>query len=333
MAGIGFDAGTFTLICSRRDADGNIKKKEGINAFIEIPLDNRYMFNLLKKANVAVIEWNDVAHVFGEDAVNMAYTLGLELKRPMKDGCLNPSEKDAIRVLNIAINSLIGSTDNEKETLYYSVPANAVNQETDADFHNKVLEDIFKKYKVDGHSLDAHPINEGLALVFAELAHKNYTGIGISWGAGMVNICYAIYSQPVFAVSLVHSGDWIDRQAAKACGETPTIINREKMKIDLLKPPKTLMERAIISQYRILIEKTVSNIKDIIVKSGTKVRTQEPLDIVLGGGTCSPPGFVEIFKETLESAKYPIPIGEIIKPEDNLYSVSRGCLIAAENSL
>ncbi|MEA1933427.1 MAG: hypothetical protein U9N60_03205 [Thermodesulfobacteriota bacterium] len=32
-------------------------------------------------------------------------------------------------------------------------------------------------------------INEGLATVMSELAHDNFTGIGISMGGGMCNVC------------------------------------------------------------------------------------------------------------------------------------------------
>jgi hypothetical protein len=229
------------------------------------------------------------------------------------------------------LHGLIGGVSHDKELLYFSVPANAINQETDADLHQKALESIFKKYNVNGKTIEARPINEGLALVYAELKKKNYTGIAISFGAGMVNLCYSVFAQPVFKMSLVNSGDWIDKQAAKACGETPVVINKEKTKIDLTKSPTSIVERAIHFQYRILIEKTMSSIKTALMEN--KVRTNEPLDIVIGGGTASPNGFEQLVQEVVKESKYPIPIGEIIKPEDHLYAVSRGALIAAENAM
>lgn len=330
--GLGFDVGTFNLICSKRGENGEIKSRKEVNAFLEIPLDNRFTFNMLKKAKIPLIERETVAYVVGEAAVNFAYTLQLELKRPMKDGCLNAGEKDAYRILGIMIHSLIGEVSHDKEILYYSVPANAVNQETDADYHQKILEDIFKKYKVNGKTIQPFPINEGLALVFAELAHKNYTGIGISLGAGQVNLCYSLFSQPIFCISSVNSGDWIDKMAAKATGETPTVINREKMKVDLLKSPTSMIERAIQSQYNILIEKTIQILKKGILDAGNKVRAQEPLDVVIAGGTASPNGFEQIFRDVIKQSDFPLPIGEITKPKDNLYAVARGCLEAAENA-
>jgi actin-like ATPase involved in cell morphogenesis len=273
-----------------------------------------------------------VAYVVGEAAVNMAYTLKqIALKRPMKDGCLNAQEQDAYKILSIMIHSLVGKVDNDKEVLYYCVPANAVNLETDADYHEKVVNSMFKAYNVDKKTLQAYPINEALALVYAELGQKQYTGIGISFGAGMVNFCYAIYASSVCEFSSVNCGDWIDQQAAKATNESVTVVNKAKTKIDLSKPPTSAIERAIQTQYRLMVEKTVANIKKAIVETDS-VKSENPVDIVIAGGSSAPNGFVELVREVIKEAKLPIEIGEIRRPDDHLYAVARGCLIAAEVS-
>lgn len=329
---IGFDVGTYHLAVCKRTPEGNFSYKKEVNAFLEIPLDNRFVFNMMKSAGVPLIERENVAYALGEAAVNMAYTMSqIELKRPMIHGCVNPREKDAFQIMSIMIHSLIGDVQKDGETLYYCVPANSINQDTDADYHQRILEAIFKAYKSEtGYRVNAQPINEALALVYAELGKKAFTGVGISAGAGMVNVCYAMYGNPAFSFSIVNSGDWIDRQAAKATGETVAFINVEKTKIDLLKPPTSLVERAIQTQYRLMIEHTVSGIKKGFADVSKTVRTDAPVDVVIAGGTSSPNGFVEMFREVMDQTKLPIKIGEIIKPDDPLYSVSRGCLIAAE---
>jgi hypothetical protein len=232
--------------------------------------------------------------------------------------------------------SLIGDTSEPDEKLYYSVPANAINQETDADYHSKILQAMFKAYESSkGYKVDAYPINEALALVYAELGSKAWTGIGISFGAGMVNLCYAIYGAPVFQFSLVNSGDWIDKMASKAIGEeTTTYVNKEKMHADLtLENPETLVQRAIKSQYEIMIQHTVQGIKRGIEEAGNKARSEQPVDIVVAGGTSMPKGFNVLFAKILEQAKIStLKVGSVIRPEDPLYSVARGCLIAAENA-
>lgn len=334
MACYGFDFGTYNLICCNRDEDGNFTHRREVNAFLKVPLEDRFVFNMMKNAGVPLIERDKVAYALGEAAVRMSYTMrDFELKRPMKDGCVNPEEKDAFEIMNIMAHSLIENIKHDKETIYYSIPANAVNQETDADYHQKVLQSIFDAYESEeGYKLNAHPINEGLALVYAELQDKKYTGLGISFGSGMVNLCFAMYGAPIFQFSIVNSGDWIDKQAAKATGESPTFINQEKTKIDLSANPKSLIERAIQTQYRIMVEKTVQKIKTGLESNDRKARSEEGIDVVIAGGTSMAKGFDVLIKDVINQANLPIKISSIIKPADPLYSVARGCLIAAENA-
>lgn len=332
---VGFDAGTYNLVAATRDEEGNFVYKREVNAFLSIPLDNDFVFNMMKKSGVPLLkrEEHGVAYALGQAAIDMAATMpGIELRRPMKDGCLNPKEKDAQNILYSMVNGLLyGSQDGA--TLYYSVPANAINEETDADYHSKVLEAIFKGAKrSNGNKLNpnASPINEALALVYAELAHKAYTGVGISFGAGMVNICYAMFGAPVFQFALVNSGDWIDKMAAKATGESPAFINKEKTKVDLESDEASLVQRAIKAQYEIMIQKTVTGIKKGFEEAGNKARSESGLNVVISGGTSSPPGFDKLFEKILREAGLPIEIDEVVRPKDPLYSVARGCLVAAE---
>jgi hypothetical protein len=333
--GLGFDPGTFNLVCARRGEDNNeIHYKKNINAFIQLNLadQNRAFLNVIK-GKVPIIERENYGYIFGQSAVDMALTLkNVELKRPMSDGCLNPTEKDAFKILQIMCHSLIGKLDKEKEVIYYCVPANAVNRNTNADLHRNVLADIFKSYKIDGKTLVPFHINEALALIYAEFAEKQFTGAGISFGGGMVNFCYAMYAAEVSSFSIVNAGDWIDQQAAMATGETPIFINKVKQKIDLSVAPADFIERAIQAQYRLMIENTVANIKKALLSTEKNIRSEAPIDVVVAGGTASPNGFVELVKEIITEAKLPIPIGTIYRPEDHLYTVARGCLVAAETS-
>lgn len=333
---IGFDVGTYNLVCCSRNDQGDLVYKREVNAFLSMPLENDFVFNMMKMANVPLILREDVkiAYALGEASVNMAYTMTqLELKRPMKDGCVNPKEQDAFHIMNVMIHSLLDEVQKDREVLCYCVPANAINEETDADYHQKIVEAIFKAYKSDkGYTVDARPINEGMALVYAELKDKMFTGIGVSCGAGMINVAFSLFGAPVFTFAIVNSGDWIDKQSAHATGETIAFINKEKTKIDLTKEPKSLVERAIMTQYQLMIEKTVMQIKKGLEGNKDKnAKLDAPVDFVVAGGTASPPGFDKMFEKLLREAKLPIEVGRVIRPADPIFSVARGCLVAAEN--
>jgi len=334
---IGFDAGTYNLVCCQRDDDNNFVYKKEVNAFLEMPIeDSRFVFNMMKDAGVPLIERKEAgeAYALGEAAVQMAYTMSqIELRRPMKDGCLNPKEKSAQQIMSIMIHGLLDNVSQPNETLFFSKPANAINEETDADYHGKVLEAIFNAFQdEDGNKVNAMSINEGLALVYAELAKKQWTGLGISFGAGMVNVCYAMFGSPVFEFSLVSSGDWIDKMAAKATGETIAYINKEKEKVNLNETSGSLVQRAIKAQYEIMVQKTINGIKKGLTDIDNKARADSDIDIVISGGTSVPPGFDKLFSGIVKKANLPIKIGNIIRPKDPLYSVARGCLLAAEAS-
>lgn len=341
---IGADIGTFNLVMCRRDDKGNFTYKREVNAFIEVPTTNRMVFNMMKNTvldagtpnerKIPLIERKDagVAYALGESAVDFAYTMNTELKRPMINGCLNPKEKSSQQIMSIMINGLLEKV-SHFETLYYSVPANAINQETDAEYHSKVLEAMFASFRDEkGNKVNAHPINEALAVIYAELGSKQYSGISCSFGSGMSNICYALYGQPIFQFSIVNSGDWLDRQVAKVVGESTTFINQEKMKVDFTKEQDSAVLKAVKVQYEILIAKTVAEIKNGIEKAGTKARTNKPIDIVVAGGVSSPNGFEKLFEKALKNANIGIDIGTVTKPSDPLFSVAKGCLIAAENA-
>src|SRR5581483_12118364 len=67
--------------------------------------------------------------------------------------------------------------------------------------------------------LEVKSINEGLAVIYSELESSNYTGIGISCGGGLCNVCVAYLSVPVLSFSIPRGGDYIDTNAAAMTGE------------------------------------------------------------------------------------------------------------------
>ena len=45
MGRIGFDCGTYNLVCCQRDTEGNFVYRREINAFLEMHLENRFVFD------------------------------------------------------------------------------------------------------------------------------------------------------------------------------------------------------------------------------------------------------------------------------------------------
>lgn len=327
------DCGTYTLVSARRGEGEEIKCKKEINAFIKIPLNDKFTFNMLKKSGVKLIERPGLAYAVGEAAVKIAYTMGSDLCRPMRNGTVNAQEPEAFEVLKVMLHSMVGEVQKDGDIVYYCVPADAVNANTNANYHQKVLQQIFDSYLVNNKRIKAYPINEALAIIFAECAEKNYSGIAWSAGSGMGNICIAMYSQSVAQFSVVNSGDWIDEQVAQATNLPVVVVNQEKLNFDLTKPVTTPLERALNAIYRMLVENMISKTVEAMHKTNIKARPKDPLDLVLGGGVTSPNGFPDLVKEVLKQYDFPIPIGDIIYPTDHIQCVARGCLVAAEQAV
>jgi hypothetical protein len=90
---IGFDCGTYNLVACNRNEKGDFVYKREINAFLEIPLEYKFVFNMMKKSGVPMIlrEDKSVAYALGEAAIEMAYTMPqIDLRRPMTIWGLTP---------------------------------------------------------------------------------------------------------------------------------------------------------------------------------------------------------------------------------------------------
>lgn len=76
----------------------------------------------------------------------------------------------------------------------------------------------------------------------------------------------------------------------------------------------------------------IDNFVSILKKETISINSSQPVDIVVVGGTSSPNGFVELIRNTILKMKLTFPVGNVYRPDDYLYTVARGCLVAADIS-
>ena len=113
----------------------------------------------------------------------------------------------------------------------------------------------------------------------------DFTGIGCSFGGGMVNVCVSYKTIPALTFSVARGGDWIDSNAANVLGmpsSKATFIKESGMDI---RNPKGREEEAIAIYYRNLISYTLTNIKNRFQMGKDMPSFNEPVDIVCAGGT------------------------------------------------
>lgn len=329
--GTSIDIGTMNLVSARK-VGRNIRTKRQRDCFLDLEMDAKKM---LKLADVSYVEKDDKLLILGDAAIETANIFNRDVRRPLSKGLVSSSELDALEILSILIENVVGEPQEEDEIIYFSVPAAPLdNPDQDVLYHEAVFEKILEDL-----GYDPVPSNEALAIIYSQCADTTFSGIGISYGSGMTNVAmaYKTISVEELEFSVQRGGDWIDEQSARAVDTTASKMCMIKESgINLMDPTegpeKYLREReAIITYYRALIKYSIKQIAKKFKQAKSNVDLQEPIPIVISGGTSMPKGFLELFQEVFEKSRkrFPIEISEIRHADDPMTAVANGLLIQA----
>ena len=320
----GLDVGTMNILSAQQEGNETVFVQQR-NSFVEIEYSDMAE-QMLSRSDVLHIRKDDKVYVVGDDALTFANIFNKETRRPMKHGILSSDEKSAIPMMKLIVEQVVGSPSYPNEKLYFSSPADPIDSDLSTLYHEKTIESF-----LDDMGYDAEPINEGMSVIYSELADNDFTGLGISFGAGMTNVCLAYYAVPVMKFSVARGGDWVDEQAAQATG-TPvdkvTSIKEEDFELDF-QTDVGGVEGALSIYYENLLDYVIEN----ITKEIDEEDVEEGLDVpvVVTGGTSMPKGFTKLFERHLEEANIPFSISGVSHAEEPMYSVARGGLVAARS--
>jgi hypothetical protein len=319
---LGLDVGTSRIVIARQ-AEQGFQYQSQLNAFVSIPYA-KMTESVLQKENVPHVVEGDKIVVDGNEAITFANLLRVETRRPMDKGFLNPQEPDNLNRLSSIIEILCGRP-KDKQLVYYSVPAAPLGEEENLTYHETTIRQILERlgYK-------AKSITEGLAVVYAELEDSNYTGIGISCGGGLCNVCLSYLSVPVFSFSIPKAGDFIDTSTAAVTGDRATqirLIKEESFHFNGHFSEKQYQALAVY--YDDMIRELVVALKDQFSKSNGLPKMTRPIPVVLSGGSVLPNGFRDRFETILKESSFPIAFSEIKMAQDPLLSTAKGALMAA----
>ena len=329
----GLDVGTSFIVLSSEGKDGNVTYKDFRDAFYVIKPTTPIAAKMIEKGLTGKTFVKDADGSFiilGKDAIEKAVERNDSAKRPMFRGVVSAKEKDARRVLSYILKEVVGKSAKKGEKLVFCVPAQPIDQEDD-DFDVGYHEDVVKKV-LDECGYEAKAINEAEALCYSELEKDDYTGVCLSWGAGMVNVCVMLNGEPVVKFSTTKSGDWIDRMSAVATGETDSVVQAEKEEGDFTvgQPNSNQVLAAVSSYYDRLIDYTTKQLAAAMDGHKSLPKFKDPLPVVVAGGTTQAKGFVQHFERKLSENGFPLPLKEVRHASDPLHAVARGCLIASQ---
>jgi actin-like ATPase involved in cell morphogenesis len=320
---VGVDVGTSKIVAAKRRGK-DMETAAQLNAFIPVPY-SRFTENILGQNDISYYREADELIIFGTASEKFANMFNAEMRRPMADGLINSRERYAMPVLEAIMHTLVSKARTVGEILSFAVPAAAAGKQAELTYHEATLRRFF-----EGMGYKAVAINEGLAVVFAELESENFTGIGISCGGGMCNGALAYLSIPSILFSIPKGGDFIDQSVGTVVNEHATRVRAIKEEgVDLSRPPRDKFERAVQIYYEDLVDNLVDALRKAITRAEKLPRTERPLPIVLAGGTSMPRGFKDLFEKTLKAKPLPIDIAEVRLSRDPLTATARGALIAA----
>ncbi len=319
---IGVDIGTSKIVVAVRN-NGRDQYSSQRNAFITVDY-SKFTENILKQNQINHNKTNGSLLVYGDGAEVLANMLNTETRRPMRNGLLNPTEANAIEIIRGISDDLVPSSKN-RVSLRFSIPGVQQDNKTDIIYHEAIL-----KRHLDGKGYNSSGINEGLAVIFSELEKDNFTGIGISAGGGLCNVCLAYLSVPLISFSVNKGGDFIDYAVASVTSEVSTRVRDIKEnELNLMKEPANEIEEALHIYYDNLIMSLVKDTKESIARTSKFPKVDAPIPIVLSGGTAKPNGFKERFEKFLKEEGFPLKISNVRIADDPLNATAKGALIAA----
>jgi len=320
---LGLDVGTSRIVLARKSGD-DFTFESQLNAFTTVE-HSRMIESALKRDQIPFSVENTQLFIHGNEAPRFADLLSTETRRPMTQGVINPSEIESVTVIRRIIESLTRHADGARPKLTFSVPASPLNGEESLTYHEATLRQIF-----DELGYDVRSINEGLAVIYSELEDTNYTGIGISFGGGLVNVSLAWLAMPVLSFSIPKAGDFIDASTASVTGDLSTRVRLAKEATFHFNGHFTdQLHQVLTVYYEDMIHSIISAMKEAFSDSKRMPKLTKPVPVVLSGGTASPAGFRERFEKMLQLTEFPVSVSEIRVARDPHTTTARGALISA----
>lgn len=324
----GLDIGTNSIVVAEVDEQGNpvfktqrdcfyriIPKTEVNKSSIKISLDKR-------GANY-IIDEDGSFIVVGQDALEIAIERNDAAQRPMMKGVISPKEKASLPMLKLIIETLVGKGE-QGDKLIYSVPAKPIDSNFDIMYHQEMM-----GLYIGQMGFDARPINEAFAIALSELLDDGLTGVTISCGAGMANMCVVHEGDPLIEFSVTRGGDFIDISVGNALDVSPSLVQIEKEAgTDLFNPNSKIME-AVSVYYTSVINYTLKNIAFELKNREKELPIfRKPVPIIVSGGLTLATGFVRKVEDALSTIEFPIKISEVRRADEPMKAVANGCLLA-----
>jgi hypothetical protein len=318
----GLDLGTSRIVLATLNGE-EVNFTPQLNAFVDLPYSKMTEQMLARERILHHVEGSHI-YAYGNRSDEFAKFLDGDARRPMHGGLLNPTEPKNVQMIELLLERMCGKASADGK-LCLSVPSAPLDRASDLIFHQRSVEAICERL-----GYQAKAINEGLAVVYAELKDANFSGIGMSFGGGMCNICVAYLGLPVLTVATSRAGDYIDQSAASVTGETPTTVRLHKENgFTLDGDAGGSIDRALSIYYVDVIASAVAGLKNAMAASNKLPKFPGPIPVVCAGGTTMARAFLPRLKASMEDADLAIRISDVYLAKDPLNTTAKGALVGA----
>lgn len=319
----GLDVGTSRIVLAKPNGEQPTYNIQ-LNAFISLPYSKMTETMLVDEGIYHRVDDNEIL-AFGNRVDEFANMLGGDTRRPMNTGLLNASEPKSKAMMALALEEMCGKA--KKNTkICFSVPSAPEDADSELIYHEHVIKEV-----LEGLGYKAEAVNEGMAIIYAELADDDLTGIGMSFGGGLCNVSVAYLGIPILSFCTTRAGDYIDKSAAKVTGQTPTTVrlHKESSKFRVGQEGVNGVDQALTVFHRDIIEHVVTQLEEEMSTSKRLPKSLRPLPLVYGGGTSMVKGFEAELKNALAKVNLPVEIEEIRQAKTTSNTTAKGMLLAA----
>ena len=322
---VGLDIGTMNIVSAIFDSKNKETNVSSVkNMFLT--LENDIDADL---SSIDHVEGDGNIYIFGQHALQFANIFGNTPRRPMAKGLISTEEIDAIDVLSLMIENLIGKG-NGNDKCIYAIPSPMIDSDLSVIYHERVLNRILTNLGYQPSS-----ISQPLTVIYSQCEPEQFSGISIDFGAGNCNIGLAYRRNLALTFSTARSGDWIDQETAKSLGikAVGRVTVLKEKELDLTNPmvgskKEKRVREGLTYYYENLIRYSLKLIQKKFEEIADTVSIPQELPLIVSGGTSKAKGFLEFFRNIFENFEdFPVKIKEIRQSEDPLSAVAEGALI------
>ena len=163
-----------------------------------------------------------------------------------------------------------------------------------------------------------------------ELEDASFTGVGISFGGGMCNVCIAYLGMPALSFCTAQAGDYIDTSTASVTSETTANVRLYKESgFSINGLSQKSIDQALSVYYCDMIRGIAEGLEREAKNTKKLPRFDQAIPVAVSGGSALAGGFQQELEKALGNISLPFEISQVKLAEDPFTSTAKGTLMAA----